>query len=151
MISFKLLARIPFIKNRMMKFIEKRRGNLEEIDLHIIDLFSKRRGTFYASTFFEFVARVIGCLEIYFIALALKASIGLFDSFVISSGSSLFANLIFFSPMQLGAREGGFILALKSIGLNGGMGIFMSLVTRIRELVWIFIGLILMKTKSKHL
>ena len=151
MISFKLLARIPFIKNRMMKFIEKRRGNLEEIDLHIIDLFSKRRGTFYASTFFEFVARVIGCLEIYFIALALKAPIGLFDSFVISSGSSLFANLIFFSPMQLGAREGGFILALKSIGLNGGMGIFLSLVTRIRELVWIFIGLILMKTKSKHL
>jgi len=53
--------------------------------------------------------------------------------------------------MQLGAREGGFILALRSMGLNGGMGIFMSLVTRIRELVWIFIGLILMKTKSKHL
>lgn len=151
MVTFGLLSRIFFLRKRVNAFIDKRRENLEEIDRHIIDLFSHRGGTFYASTIFEFVARLLGCLEIYFIALALKAPIGLFDSFVISAGSSLFANLIFFSPMQLGAREGGFILALRSIGLNGGMGIFMSLVTRIRELVWIFIGLILMKTKTKHL
>ena len=151
MITFTMLSKIPFLRKKIGVFIEKRRENLLEIDQHIIDLFSHRSGTFYASMVFEFVARAIGCLEIYFIALALQAPIGLFDSFVISAGSSLFANLIFFSPMQLGAREGGFILALRSMGLNGGMGIFMSLVTRIRELVWIFIGLILMKTKSKHL
>jgi uncharacterized membrane protein YbhN (UPF0104 family) len=151
MVTFNWLAKWPFIKNRVQRFIEKRSSNLIEIDRHISELFSLRRGTFYASLFFEFIARVIGCFEIYFIGVALGSGISVLDAFIISAGSSLFANMIFFSPMQLGAREGGFVLALQSIGLAGAAsaGIFMSLVTRIRELVWIFIGLMLVKLKTK--
>jgi uncharacterized membrane protein YbhN (UPF0104 family) len=151
MVTFKGLARLPFLKQRILRFMEKRSSNLVEIDRHIVELFSLRSGTFYASLFLEFIARVIGCLEIYFIGLALGSDMSLMDSFVISAGSSLFANMIFFSPMQLGAREGGFVLALQGIGMAGAAsaGIFMGLVTRIRELVWIFIGLVLMKVKTK--
>lgn len=148
-VTFKLLAKVPFLKNKMQAFAEKRSQNLQEIDRHIVDLFSLRSGTFYASLGFEFIARVIGCLEIYFVGITFSTPISLMDSFVISAGSSLFANLIFFSPMQLGAREGGFVLALQSIGLAGSGGVFISLVTRIRELVWIFIGLMLVKVKTK--
>lgn len=151
MVTFNWLAKWPFIKGRARKFIDKRSSNLIEIDRHISELFSLRSGTFYASLFFEFIARVVGCFEIYFIGVALGSGISVLDAFIISAGSSLFANMIFFSPMQLGAREGGFVLALQSIGLAGAAsaGIFISLVTRIRELVWIFIGLTLVKLKTK--
>ena len=151
MVTFNWLAKWPFIKGRARKFIDKRSSNLIEIDRHISELFSLRSGTFYASLFFEFIARVVGCFEIYFIGVALGSGISVLDAFIISAGSSLFANMIFFSPMQLGAREGGFVLALQSIGLAGAAsaGIFISLVTRIRELVWIFIGLALVKLKTK--
>lgn len=151
MVTFNWLAGLPFLKKRIQHFIEKRSSNLTEIDNHITELFSLRNGTFYASLFFEFFARVIGCFEIYFIGIALGSNMSVLQAFIISAGSSLFANMIFFSPMQLGAREGGFILALQSIGFAGAAsaGVFMSLVTRIRELVWIFIGLMLVKFKTK--
>lgn len=148
-VTLSAVAKIPFLKKRMNDFMEKRLHNLNEIDQHIIELFSLRKGTFYSALAFEFFGRVVGCLEIYFIALALSANVSLLDSIIISAGSSLFANLIFFSPMQLGAREGGFVLALRSIGVDGGVGLFMSLVTRIREIVWIVIGLLLMRVKTK--
>ncbi len=151
MVTFRGLGRLPFMKRTMQRFIDKHSSNLVEIDRHISELFSLRKGTFYASLFFEFIARVIGCFEIYFIGVALGTDISVLDAFIVSAGSSLFANMIFFSPMQLGAREGGFVLALQSIGLAGAAsaGIFMSLVTRIRELAWIFIGLMLVKLKTK--
>ncbi|MGE8425473.1 MAG: UPF0104 family protein, partial [Sphingobacterium siyangense] len=96
---------------------------------------------FYTALFWEFVARVVGCFEIYFIGLALDINIDFIDAMIISSGSSLFANLVFFFPMQLGTREGGLAMAVMSIGLPAKVGIFMGVVTRIREIVWIMIGL----------
>ena len=58
---------------------------------------------------------------------------------------SCFANLFFFSPMQLGAREGGFALAAGGLAIPGAFGVYTALITRIRELVWIVIGVMLMK------
>ncbi len=148
-ITFRSIGKLPFLKNRTAFFIEKRQHDISEIDKHIKELFTSRKPTFYISLALEFVARVVGCLEIYFVGLAIHADISLFNSIIISAGSSLFANLLFFSPMQLGTREGGFLLALKSIGMSGGIGIFIGLVTRIRELFWILLGLLLMKVPTK--
>lgn len=148
-VTFTALGKIPFLKKRIAGFMEKRIEDLKEIDSHIIELFTERKPTFYASLFYEFIARVVGCLEIYFVGLAVHANISMFDSIIISAGSSLFANLLFFSPMQLGTREGGFVLALKSIGMSGGVGIFIGLVTRIRELFWILVGLLLLRVNTK--
>jgi uncharacterized protein (TIRG00374 family) len=148
--TFQALQGVPFLKRKVTTFVEKKQDNLQEIDQHIIELFQRRKVTFYASLFFEFMARVVGCLELYFIALALHVDISFLDSVIISAGSSLFANLVFFTPMQLGSREGGFVLALRSIGMAASVGMFMSLVTRIRELVWIFIGLLFIPIKSRR-
>ena len=59
--------------------------------------------------------------------------------------TSLFSNLFFFSPMQLGAREGGFALATGGLALSGAWGVYTGLITRVREMVWIVIGVLLMK------
>jgi uncharacterized membrane protein YbhN (UPF0104 family) len=148
-ITFRSLAKIPFLKKKIKLFIDKRLDDLQEVDKHIIELFTERKPTFYLSLFYEFIARVVGCLEIYFVGIAIHANISFFDSLIISAGSSLFANLLFFSPMQLGTREGGFVLALRSIGMSGGIGIFIGLVTRIREIFWIVVGLLLMRINTK--
>ena len=47
--------------------------------------------------------------------------------------------------MQLGAREGGFALAAGGLAIPGAFGVYTALITRIRELVWIVIGVMLMK------
>jgi uncharacterized membrane protein YbhN (UPF0104 family) len=148
--TFRLLERVPFIKHKAREFALKNAENLYEVDEQIRVLYSDRQGAFYTSLFFEFAARVIGCLEIYFTAHAIGMEMTLAQSLIVSSGSSLFANLIFFFPMQLGTREGGLALALRSVGLPAAQGIFIGVVLRIREIVWIMIGLALINKKTKN-
>jgi hypothetical protein len=47
--------------------------------------------------------------------------------------------------MQLGAREGGFALAVGGLAIPGAFGVYTGLITRVRELIWIVIGVLLMK------
>lgn len=135
------LSRLPLVGKKIAHLLETKYETLNEVDQQVKNLFQNRRDRFYIALFWEFVARVVGCFEIYFIGLALDINIDFIDAMIISSGSSLFANLIFFFPMQLGTREGGLAMAVMSIGLPAKVGIFMGVVTRIREIVWIVIGL----------
>ena len=94
---------------------------------------------------FEYIARVLTSVEIFFILKILTPEVNFIDCVLIMSFTSLFANLFFFSPMQLGAREGGFALAVSGLSFSGAFGVYTSLITRVRELIWIAIGVILMK------
>ena len=69
-------------------------------------------------------------------------------SFLIVSFTTFFANLIGFLPMQLGVQEGGFVLSIAALGLSAALGIFVSIICRVREIIWILIGLLLMKIKQ---
>ena len=119
--------------------------NLQEIDEQIQDLYFNHRSRFFKSLVLETLSRIVGCLEILFIMQAINIDVNLLQAIIISTGTSLFANLIFFSPMQLGTKEGGLILALKSIGLPARNGVYIGLAMRISELFWIIIGVILIK------
>ena len=144
--TFKLFQRIPYVRRWAKPFAEAKSASLIEIDEQIRILYADRRLAFYNSLILEILSRVVTCLEIYFAALAIGLNMSFLDALIISSASSLFANLIFFLPMQLGTREGGLVLALKSMRFRGDTGIFIGLITRVRELVWIAIGLMLIKT-----
>ena len=91
------------------------------------------------------MARVLGCLEVYFILNILTTDVSFPACILIMAFTSLFANLFFFSPMQLGAREGGFALAVGGLAISGAFGVYTGLITRVRELIWIVIGVLLMK------
>lgn len=147
--TFKLFQRIPYVRRWAKPFAEAKAASLAEIDEQIRILYMERKPAFYNSLILEILSRVVTCLEIYFAALAIGLDMSFMDSLIISSASSLFANLIFFLPMQLGTREGGLVLALQSVGFKGDNGIFIGLITRIREIVWIVIGLMLIRTYKR--
>jgi hypothetical protein len=59
------------------------------------------------------------------------------------------SNVLFFSPLQVGTREGGILLALQYL-LTGQLlpvALTLSFATRIREFCWIAVGLAIMKRK----
>ncbi|AXE18708.1 UPF0104 family protein [Runella rosea] len=143
--TFRLLEKIYFVNKMVKGFMAEKIDALHEIDEQIRILYAERKPRFYASLGLEFAARVVGCAEIYFTAQAIGLDMSITESLIVSSGSSLFANLIFFFPMQLGTREGGLALALQSIGMPAATGLFIGIVVRIRELVWIGIGLLLLQ------
>ena len=53
--------------------------------------------------------------------------------------------MLYFMPLQLGGREGGFVMSAVGLGLTAGQGIFVALIVRLRELVWTGLGLMLIK------
>lgn len=148
---FQPLLYVPFAKRWARKFYEKHAEDMQKVDDNIAYLHSQPKA-FYQSLLFEYVARVINALEYYFILLSLGVSLTFWDAILVLAFSSLIGNLLFFLPMQLGAREGGLSLIVKILGLSApGIGVFTSLYTRVRELVWIFIGVSLVKVGNKRI
>lgn len=143
--GLRIAARIPFLRSKVSRFAEEKKELLQRIDNQIAELHSQHKKTFYGSLSLEFFARVLGCLEIYFIMNILTSDVSFAACILIQSFSSLFANLFFFSPMQLGAREGGLAIAAGGMSISGGYGVYAGLITRVRELFWIVIGMLLMK------
>lgn len=148
---YSILLKIPYAKKPARKFYDKHLEAMQQVDCNISYLRQQRKA-FWSSLFYEYVGRIINALEYYFILVAFGLSISFADAVLVLAFSSLMGNLLFFFPMQLGAREGGLALIVKILGIGtGGVGVFASFYTRIRELVWIFIGVGLVKVGNKKI
>lgn len=149
---YKVLLYIPWAGKYARRFYDKHLESMEQIDRNIAYMHQQRR-PFYLALLYEYVARVVNALEFYFILLAFGAPVTFADAVLVLAFSSLMGNLLFFFPMQMGAREGGLALIIRILGYpNGlGVGVFAGFFTRIRELVWIFIGVSLVKVGNKRL
>ena len=148
---FSLLLHIPFAKKYARRFYVKHAEAMEQVDVNIAHLHQQGRA-FYSSLLLEYLARVINALEFYFILHAFGLYISFWDAILILAFSSLMGNLLFFLPMQLGAREGGLAAIIKILGISSaGVGVFTSFYTRIRELFWIFVGVSLVKVGNKRI
>ncbi|KAA6344919.1 hypothetical protein EZS27_007472 [termite gut metagenome] len=145
----RLGSHIPLLKRHAAGFAEKYKKQLETIDTQISLLHQKRKRTFYGALSLEYAARIASCAEVWLILNVLASDVSFLNCILIAAFSSLIANLLFFMPMQLGGREGGFALAVGSLSLSGAYGVYTALITRVRELFWIVIGLALMKVGNK--
>ena len=143
----RIVNKIPFLTKIITKFIQKNRSNIQTIDIHIKELHSSSPKTFYGTLLIEWVARILSCAELYILFIAYQTNATFLDCILILAFTSLFANLLFFMPLQIGTREGGFIISMKLIGLSPSLAITISIITRIRELIWMLIGIILIKIK----
>jgi hypothetical protein len=147
---FETMSHIPFLNKWGASFLLKYGDKLAQIDNQISHLYNGRRFAFFKTLSLEFIARVCNSLEVWVILLSVNSDVTLIQSITIYSFMTLFTNILFFSPMQVGTREGGYLLAFKALSLSGGLGIYVSLVTRVRELFWIGVGILLMKIKSNY-
>ncbi len=140
-----IFSHIPFLKKKASSFIEKNREKFDNIDLQISTLHSRNRNTFFLAVFLEFLCRVLSSAEIMFILLIITPDITFLDSMLILAFTSLFANALFFIPLQLGGREGGFMLSVSGLSISASAGVFVALIVRLRELFWTGLGLLLIK------
>ena len=145
----RFLGHIPGLKKWTHSFAEQHKEDLQKIDHQISELQSQNPKSFYASFALEYVGRMLQSFEIYFMLILFEAGTGggltFVYAFLILSFTSLFANLLFFMPLQLGGREGGFAMSVAQMGMTADIGMFVSIICRVRELFWTAIGLLLMK------
>ncbi len=140
---------IPVVKRWAEPFVANHKEELDRIDTQIASLHNQNPRTFITVVLLELSCRICSALEIFFILLVLFPSVNYFDCILILAFTSLFANMLFFIPLQLGGREGGFLMSVKGLGLSLKAGIFVALLVRIRELIWTAIGLLLIKLDRK--
>ncbi len=144
-----ILKRLPFLKKRVRAFIRKEYKKIIEIDIQIASLHGENKAKFYASLGCELFGRILSCAEIYFMFLAFNHPVSYIYCILIIAFTTLMGNLLFFSPMQIGTREGAFLIIFGILGLPSLWAVSISLITRIRELFWLFIGMLLMKITLK--
>ncbi|MCR5180179.1 MAG: flippase-like domain-containing protein [Bacteroidaceae bacterium] len=151
-------GKIPGLHGWSERFYERHSEALQNVDQQIMALHSSDRRAFYTSLLLEYASRIIQASEILFMLLLFGVDCGggfsgilltYAHSILILSFTSLFANIIGFLPMQLGVQEGGFVISIAALGLSAALGIFVSIICRVREIIWIFIGIMLMKVSKE--
>ncbi len=166
----KATGKIPGLKGWSQRFLERHYDSLHHVDEQIAALHRQDKKAFYSSFFLEYLSRVVQSLEIMFMLLMFDIDCGggvagytlvFLHSILILSFTTLCANLIGFLPMQLGVQEGGFMLSIPAtIGHSVraalspqkliAVGFYVSLICRVREILWILIGIALMKMWNKE-
>ena len=140
-----LLRHMPLVKKWAQPFVEKHREQLDTIDTQIAALHKQSPKTFVMAVVLEVACRILSALEVYFILLVVNPGISYVQCILIIAFTTLFANMLFFMPLQLVCREGGFLMSATRLGATASGGILVALIVRLRELVWTGIGLLLIK------
>ena len=152
-----VLSRVPGMKRWTLKLWARHSEAIKNIDGQIAALYAQDTKAFYKSLVLEYLSRVVQSMEVMFMLLLFGIDCGggldglmltFLHSILIVAFTTLFANLIGFLPMQLGVQEGGFVLSIAALGLSAALGIFVSIICRVREIIWIIIGIGLMKMKE---
>lgn len=153
------IGMIPGLKGWSRRFAERHNEAFQNIDKQIAALFSQDKKAFYSSLLLEYFSRIVQSSEVLFMLLLFGVDNGggidgimltYLHSILIVALTTFFANLIGFLPMQIGVQEGGFVLSIAALGLSAALGIFVSIICRVREIVWIFIGIMLMKLPTEE-
>ena len=132
------LSHLPWVGERVRAFADSHHEQLLTIDQQVAALHHQNKRTLVTAVVLELLCRVCSAAEIYL------------QCILILAFTSLFANMLFFIPLQLGGREGGFLMSAAGLGMTASTGIFVALIVRLRELVWTGIGLLLIKCERQQ-
>lgn len=124
-------------------YLETREHKLQDLDRTILNFYARDRRAFLLSISVFFLGWLAEALEVYAILYYLGGpAVNPLTAIAIGALSVFIKGGTFFIPGSLGAQEGGNLLLLVVFGYTGLTGITFALVRRVRELVWIVIGLL---------
>ena len=149
---FKIFFYIPGLRNWSRRFHANHIDAFRLADENVMYL-KQRPRAFWGAIFYEYAGRLINAWEFWFILTAFGLSdVNYVDTLLIMGFSSLVGNVLYVLPLQLGAREGGLAIILHVLyGMTASVGLFVSFYTRVRELFWVGVGILLLKVGNTHL
>jgi len=109
--------------------------------LHTFYRHTPRRLTL--SITFHLIAWLLGAVESYLILQFIGVPVSLLTATVIEAIGTGVRFATFLVPASLGVQEGGFVVTFVALGLSAADGVAFGLVRRLRELVWVAVGLAL--------
>lgn len=125
---------------RLAARLEPRRAALAAVDDELVTV-ARHPAPLAAALAAEVAGRFLSAFELVLVARVVGAPFGYADAVVAAGVSQVVMNLLFFVPFEAGTREGGLFLVARLLELAPTVGVYAALVTRLRELTWIGIGL----------
>ncbi|RMH38280.1 MAG: TIGR00374 family protein [Nitrospirae bacterium] len=122
-------------------YLEQRKAKLRDLDRMIQSFYTHHARTFYLALCTFFLAWMTEALEVYAILYFLGQETDILASVSLAALTVLIKGGTFFIPGSLGAQEGGYVLLLMMFGYSEITGVTFALVRRLREILWILIGL----------
>lgn len=129
------------VTRRLADALDAKRPAIEELDARIGGFYRRGRGRFLLALGVDYAGRCLDAAQYYLIARSVGIAIGCAQAIVIGGFGTLTINLLFFLPLEMGSREGGLYLVFHMLGLTAALGVYAAIVTRLRELAWVGIGL----------
>ena len=146
----RFLAKIPLIKRKLAPFVEKKKDSYIAIDDNIRE-FRRKTWRFISVLTLQYGTRLLEAFEYYLIISYLSTTpVTYFDGLLVMVTASLVGNLLFVIPMQAGSREGGTKIALAFLGIDQGIFGMLAIIYRIRELLFITFGIVLVLMGRKY-
>ena len=93
------------------------------------------------SVSYAFIGWLIGLAELYVTLYFLGYNLSLTDLWLIEAAAQLVRSASFFIPLSIGAQEGGLLLIFTALGMPGTLGVTVSFIRRIKEILWVSLGL----------
>ena len=137
------MGRVPLIR-RLAALLEPKRAMLVELDQQITEFYHRQPGRFVQAILLEYLGRCIFMVEIVLIVASVGFRLGYLRAFTIGGLEALAGNILFLVPFEIGAREGSYYLLFNLFGLDPQLGLYVSIVSRVRDFAWIGTGLALL-------
>jgi glycosyltransferase 2 family protein len=135
-------------------FLEARRIQLFRLDASIAGFYTRERAPFLFSTTAFFCGWLVQAVEVYVVLRCLGEPVNALTAISIDALSTLIKGGGVFIPGSVGVQEGGMFMLLRAYGHSDVTGITFALLRRLRELLWIAIGVIclaiLMRGESRE-
>lgn len=133
-----LVKKIGWIKK-----LEDKTAHYLKLDGEIKDFFLKNPKRLLLSSFFNFLSWFLGSFEVYFFGKILGLPISFTDAWLLESLIQVLRIITFFVPASIGAQEGGILYIFSEFGFSNPLSITFAILRRIREIIWVALGLIL--------
>ncbi len=112
-----------------------------EADDFLIDFYARHRVRFALSCLCYLIAWSMGPLEIFIYLSLLHPPVHWMTPLLVEALGLLVERVTFLIPGKLVSQEGGKALILSSLGYPAAIGFAIGLLRRIKELIWVLIGL----------
>lgn len=122
---------------------KKFKTHFQHMDHEIALFYSGKDSRFLYSMTLYFLGWLAGSVEIYFMFWIVGAQVSVTQAIILESLLQLVRSVSFFIPLNLGAQEAGLALIASWMGYSPASGVAVSLIKRIRQLIWVGIGFVI--------
>ncbi|MFQ5716850.1 MAG: flippase-like domain-containing protein [Nitrospinales bacterium] len=123
--------------------IQNMLSHLEILSRDMSGYYRKHPNRCGKSIFYMLAGWVVGIMELYVILYFIGHPLSFTELWIIEALLQLIRAGSFFIPLSLGAQESGLVVIFVAMGMTANLGLAVSLIRRIKDLVWVGGGLML--------